>query len=64
MISAAVILIVTWAGYGTQWHRMPDLSACLHARTQIEAAARDQLGFDQKELKAWCEAPEHPELVS
>jgi len=64
MISTAVLLIVVWTGHNTQRHEMPDLSACLHARTQIEAAPRDQFGADQKALHAWCETPAHPELVS
>ncbi|HME26507.1 MAG TPA: hypothetical protein VKI44_35140 [Acetobacteraceae bacterium] len=65
MISTAVLLVVVWTGHATQQHTMPDLGACLRARTEIDAAARDQFGVvAEKTIHAFCTAPAYPEIVS
>jgi hypothetical protein len=64
MISTAVLLIVVWTGHPTQRLPEPDLAACMRSEIAINAAARDRFGTDQKEVRAWCETPKHPELMS
>ena len=64
MISTVVLPVVVRTECATKRRPMPDLGACLRARTVIEAAARDELSdVAERTFHVWCETPK-PEITS